>query len=307
MKHCYYWPYILRTVQPLNGRSFRTEHHGALIRLENGGVACIHPWPELGDLPLGEQLESLRSGGRTPLIDAAIECAMLDGKARHEGRSLFENRKIPESHWLAMDGDVPESVMADGFRTVKLKGGPDFSLLSRKIQEWSECGFRLRIDMNESVHLSAFLGFWRSLSKQAIAAVELVEDPVLWEKQSWETLRRAGVKIAVDRDGDGRWREGDVRVYKPACQKLSSRPAGCRFFVTSYMDHAIGQFWAAWNAARASGSQSMLTCGLMTHRCFEPDDFFERIGTEGSALLAPDGTGLGFDELLKKLPWKKLI
>ncbi len=306
MKHCFYWPYVLQTVQSLNAQSSRTDHHGALIRLEHGGVACIHPWPELGDSPLSEQLKIFKSGGRTRLTDAAIECAMIDGKARHEGRSLFQNLKIPESHWLVMDGDNPELVKNAGFKTVKLKGGPDLSLLSRKIRKWGECGFQVRLDMNESVSLEAFLEFWNSLSEQSISVIELVEDPVSWDEKSWQTLRAARVKIAVDREATDRWQEGDVRVYKPACEGALSNPTNHQFFVTSYMDHAIGQMWAAWNAANTLGNEAMLNCGLMTHRCFEPDDFIATIETDGPVLLAPEGTGLGFDDLLEKLPWKKL-
>jgi hypothetical protein len=34
--------------------------------------------------------------------------------------------------------------------------------------------------------------------------------------------------------------------------------------------------------------------------------FIEAIATEGARLLPPSGTGLGFDDLLSRLPWKKL-
>ncbi len=307
MKHCFYWKYSLRSVQPLNAQSSRTEHEGALIRLKNGGVGCIHPWPELGDLPLSEQLRILVNGGRTPLTDAAVECAEMDGVARTNGLSLFAS-PIPESHFLAMDGDDPEFVKSQGFRTVKLKGGPDLSALSKKIQKWGESGFQLRIDMNESVELDGFLSFWKSLDEQSISAIELVEDPVVWSEFAWGKLRKEEVQIAVDRDAENRLRKGDIRVFKPACQENRS-PQQYRYFVTSYMDHAIGQMWAAFYSTGTNAAYEgdhVLTCGLMTHRCFEPDDFFERIETKGPILQAPEGTGLGFDDLLEKLPWKKL-
>jgi O-succinylbenzoate synthase len=73
--------------------------------------------------------------------------------------------------------------------------------------------------------------------------------------------------------------------------------------VTSYMDHAIGQMFAAQFAA-AHGVTNV--CGLFTHVLYEPDPFFERVRAEGPRLLAPEGTGIGFDDLLESLPWKTL-
>ncbi|MCK5922271.1 MAG: hypothetical protein KAG66_15105, partial [Methylococcales bacterium] len=185
---------------------------------------------------------------------------------------------------------------------------PDFAGLKKKISLWMSSGFRIRIDMNESVPGSDFLDFWKSLTEEQVAAIELIEDPCEWDDPSWAQIRSEGVRIAVDRDAPNRLRAGDVEVYKPASQK-SRNPIAQKFFVTSYMDHAIGQMWATFIAAKSLkefGSDRLLTCGLMTHRCFEPDVFFGSIETKGPILQAPEGTGLGFDDLLEKLPWKKL-
>jgi len=47
-------------------------------------------------------------------------------------------------------------------------------------------------------------------------------------------------------------------------------------------------------------------CGLMTHVLYEPDAFFERVERDGARLLPPRGTGLGFDDLLERLPWTSI-
>lgn len=308
MSRVFYWKYTLRSAQPLNAQSSRTEHDGALIRLENGGVGCIHPWPELGDLPLSEQLKILQEGGETPLICEALKCALIDGGMRsNRGKSLFIH-PIPESHWLAGKCDEPSDVKKEGFTTVKIKGSSDLVELKKRVERWTLEGFRIRIDMNESVGLRDFLRFWEELDTKTVDSIELVEDPISWNAKTWEVLRNAGVKIAIDMSNEQEWNAKDIRVIKPARDGgsfLGHRP----FFVTSYMDHAIGQMWAALMASEYRdhhGKETVLTCGLMTHRCFEPDDFFERIETKGSILQAPEGTGLGFDDLLDKLPWKKL-
>ena len=352
----YHWDYSLRSATPLNSQSSRTDHEGTLIRLESGGVGCIHPWPELGDLPLAKQLQMLKSGEESSLIRSALECAKTDGKAREQGRSLFEH-SIPESHWLAQTGDDPSVVKEAGFETVKLKGSPDLLDLKTQICLWLDAEFKIRIDMNESVELREFLGFWKDLDETVTDAIELVEDPVPWKEEHWNELRDAGVKIAVDRDPEQRMRANDILVVKPArdsgqtelhtpdeksCEsevasidnRRAETPAAkpllkgeatsianrsytfdpCQpgknpFFVTSYMDHAIGQMWAAWKASEymeSWGGDTVLTCGLQTHHCFESNEFFERIQTKGPVLFPPEGTGLGFDDLLEKLPWKKL-
>ena len=38
----------------------------------------------------------------------------------------------------------------------------------------------------------------------------------------------------------------------------------------------------------------------------EENEFSERLGQVGPKFRSPGGTGLGFDDLLEKLPWKRL-
>jgi O-succinylbenzoate synthase len=49
-----------------------------------------------------------------------------------------------------------------------------------------------------------------------------------------------------------------------------------------------------------------LRCGLFTHVLYEPNEFIEAIRCDGARLLPPSGTGIGFDGLLERLPWKRL-
>ncbi len=305
MSPIHYWRYTLRSSAGLNAVSERREHEGALLR-RGGGYGCLHPWPELGDSVLDEQLASLARGGSTPLIEGALRCAAADDRARSEGRSLFEH-PIPESHWSALPGDKPGEARAAGFDRVKIKIGRDPDGEREEIRTWGEAGFLLRLDANESFDGAAFLAFWEALGSLR-ERIEWVEDAISWEEKSWENLRRAGVPLAVDREAAGRFRSGDIAVVKPA-RTAWLPPAPAPYLVTSCMDHALGQMWAAAEASRllagAEGGR-LLTCGLMTHRCFEPDPFFEQIRSEGPRLLAPGGTGLGFDDLLEGLPWTPL-
>ncbi len=305
MSAVHFWRYTLRSVSALNPVSARTEHEGALLRVGEG-YGCLHPWPELGDAILSEQLDLLASGRSTPLIDQALRCAERDGTSRRAGYSLFTN-PVPESHWLAMPGDHPETVRAEGFDCVKLKIGRDPKTDLDRSRKWAGAGFHLRFDANEKLSFPDFLRFWEALGDLR-GQVDLVEDPIPWDLETWAQLGEFGVPVAVDRESQSRFKEGNIAVIKPALSEWLP-PGQSRFLVTSYMDHALGQIWAAAEASRlAAGSEGgrLLTCGLMTHRCFESDPFFERIRCEGSRLLSPGGTGLGFDDLLKDLPWKRL-
>jgi O-succinylbenzoate synthase len=78
--------------------------------------------------------------------------------------------------------------------------------------------------------------------------------------------------------------------------------------LTSAMDHALGQMFAAYEAAVAlAEGQALDFCGLCTEHLFEKDEFFERVNSNGGFLEADrSGGGLGFGEVLEALPWRRL-
>lgn len=79
--------------------------------------------------------------------------------------------------------------------------------------------------------------------------------------------------------------------------------------MTSAMDHALGQMFAAYEAATAMASgQALDYCGLCTEHLFEKDEFFERVSSFGGVLEADrSGGGLGFGDVLENLPWRRLV
>jgi O-succinylbenzoate synthase len=274
----WFWRYELRPRRALSALAGAGAREGALIR-DGDGFADVHPWPELGDEPLGEQLARLARGETTSLTRRSLAFAKLDGAARREGRSLFDGLTIPKSHW---PGDDPP----DDFDTVKLKS---IERIPDRV--------RLRIDFNATLRPEEFVYIADALPKER---VDFVEDPCPYDGATWSALRQTtGLRFALDR---GLATEGvDVLVVKPAVQEM---PAGDHdVVVTSYMDHPVGQFFAAYVAAT---NQVNDRCGLFTHVLFEPDDFIERVRSDGARLLAPEGSGVGFDDLLERLPWKTL-
>jgi O-succinylbenzoate synthase len=130
--------------------------------------------------------------------------------------------------------------------------------------------------------------------------VDFVEDPCPYDPDVWTALReQTGLRLALDRTVAD---EGvDVLVIKPALQDVPR--TGKEIVITSYMDHPVGQLHAAAIAARCATSSR---CGLVTHVLFEPNDFSQRLRLDGARLVPPGGTGIGFDDLLERVPWKKL-
>jgi O-succinylbenzoate synthase len=252
---------------------------GVLLRVDDG-FADIHPWPELGDAPLDEQLGRLARGETTRLTARSMVMAAEDGAARREGRSLFEGLTVPQSHWPAAAGEVPPA-----FDTIKVKM-PGSELPARG---------RLRLDFNATLTAAEFL-----LLELPAERIDFVEDPCPYEGSTWRELQsRSGLRLALDREVAT---EGvDVLVVKPAVQTVPKTET--EIVVTSYMDHPIGQLHAAVVAARSATSSR---CGLVTHLLFEPDAFNERLTLDGARLVPPGGSGIGFDELLDRLPWMRL-
>src|SRR6476659_4640671 len=72
-----FWRYELTPKRRLSAVADAGPRRGALIRVD-GGYADIHPWPELGDLPLDEQLALLARGETPSLTASSLEVASID-------------------------------------------------------------------------------------------------------------------------------------------------------------------------------------------------------------------------------------
>lgn len=275
----FYSPYELRPKRPLS--AIAGPRRGALLRAGDG-FADVHPWPELGDAPIDEQLARLARGETTPLTEASLEFAGIDAAARRAGRNVFDGLTIPPSHWPGAD-PPPQ------FDTVKLK---TLDVIPDRV--------RLRIDFNARLTADEFVRVAATLPRERI---DFVEDPCPYDEATWAELReRTGLRLALDMErGDKPPHSIDVLVIKPAYQEIPCDDA--EIVVTSYMDHPLGQLCAAYAAATA---RITTTCGLVTHVLYEPDAFIERMRIDGTRLVPPGGTGFGFDDLLEALPWRRL-
>jgi len=309
--------YRLKAHGMLNAVSRRREFEGVLIRID-GGFGCIHPWPELGDPPLEKCLADLAGERRWPIVRRAVRCAEYDRVARIYDHSLFEEMEVPQSHATLVKCDAAELARAvqAGFTTIKLKAGrnpeAEIRFLDAMTSEFP--ALKWRLDFNETLESAEAAGFLLGLAAATRTAIDFAEDPCPYSDTTWRSLRRqTKVPLAVDREATPLSSAAQVMVIKPAIDEPFSLGEAAirhnqRVVFTSYMDHPLGQTFAAWEAARLElqfpGRVGL--CGLQTHHLFEPDAFAEMLGPWSPVFKVPDGNGLGFDGLLEELPWLRL-
>jgi len=222
---------------------------------------------------------------------------------------VFGEKLPPPSHLSLPDGvdfGWIEEKFTDGFQIFKLKGRTDIAkTAARALELIAHFGahLKLRIDFNECLDSRAFREFIGLLGERS-KQLDFVEDPVPYDGAIWKVMsEETGVELAVDRASESA-REGyAIRVAKPAWEpRLEVQRS--RVVFTSAMDHPLGQLFAAAEAANYAGEVD--ECGLLTHWLFDPDEFLEALEVRDRRLVPPAGTGLGFDELLDALPWRKL-
>ena len=308
--------YRLKARGLLNAVSRRREFEGALIQID-GGFGCLHPWPELGDPTLEKCLADLAGERRWPIVRRAVRCAEYDRVARQFEHSLFEEMDVPESHATLTKRTAAEVALAveAGFTTIKLKAGSDptdeAKFLDAMAAEFP--ALKWRLDFNESLEPVEAADFLLGLTEKSRKAIDFVEDPCPYAPSSWNELhRQTGVRLAIDREASPLGSAAQVMVIKPAIDEpfLLAEAAlrhNQRVVLTSYMDHPLGQTFAAWEAARLELQFPGLVdlCGLQTHPLFEADAFSEMLGPWSPAFQVPEGLGLGFDDLLEALPWTR--
>lgn len=316
----YFWEYQLHSETALNSASVRRSFPGALIRC-GAGVGCLHPWPEFGDQPIEEQLKLLQAGTPTSLARIALQCAAADGAARQAGVSLFDGLDIPASHysWSFGHASAPQidRLLAEGWPALKAKGFANWGETRRFLDACEHAtrgsGLRFRVDFNGCLTPGDFHRFIEFMPLRVYRALDFVEDPYPYETSAWlDSRARWEVPLALDKG----WREAfegfDFVVIKPArrdWRAVAARHPGKPLVLTSAMDHPIGQMYAAWQAALARAELGGLVglCGLCTEHLFTGDPFLERVISPGGRLM-PDraGGGLGFGDLIEKLPWRRL-
>lgn len=100
-----YAPYGLEANHSLSVTSSTLKREGALLKVafDSGmvGYADCHAWPELGDLPIKQQLAHLTQGELTPLTRCALEFASIDAQYRSQSKNVLMHQRVPNSHFFS--------------------------------------------------------------------------------------------------------------------------------------------------------------------------------------------------------------
>jgi len=306
--------YTLKSRTSLNAATSSQEFEGALLRIDTptgSGFANIHPWPTLGDPSLDQCLQKIDA---TPLGQQALHCANLDRKARSANRSLFEALTPPTSHRTlpSFDHQIIEESLSLGFNTVKVKVGHNWKNENQRLlqlfQDFPKLNWRL--DFNHLATATDILSFRKAFSNHQEHKIDFIEDPFPITQADWAHFQKQNdLPFASDNPTNAKEAQhAQWRIIKPAKQDSEQELKKAAehqqlTIITSYMDHPLGQSYAAYQATQ---NKILEDCGLVTHQLFEPNEFTEILGPESPQFTPSKGTGLGFDELLESLPWKKL-
>lgn len=323
-------PYTLIARAPLSGRAQNRERHGALLKVETQdgvGFSDLHPWTELGDASLVQELQRLRDGRPMVLGSRALEIASLDRQARSQAQSAFFCLgDVPESHRLIALTDLSANELSQvalaGFKTLKIKIGVDLSGELAQLTKLAPAlaPFRLRLDANAQLTAKTYLDWIARLPIDLVSSIEFVEDPVAVDRPAqWsQVIAESKVPLAIDRATEAELQslKSSWLILKPAAQQpakimSSAKARHARVAVTSYLDHPLGQVAAALETARLLQSANEVSqligiCGFSSHLSYEVNAFSEALRFQGPRFLPPEGTGLGFDRLLGALPWRPL-
>jgi O-succinylbenzoate synthase len=240
------------------------------------GYADLHPWPEYGEAPLDQQLESLLHGKWSTTLQKTLWFAATDAKARRQNRNLLAGLDLPKTH---------------GFDVVKIKM-PPIKPLPKNVG--------LRIDFNGALTRAQFEEWWQKLSGEERGRIELIEDPY----PTQESCQVPSHLLFSDWVVNSNW---PGIIVKPAREFIV--PTGQPIVFTHTLNHPIGQAGAIWEAARFFKNYPKLKrmCGfpLVESKVFAP---FNQLWNRQDATLKPaPGAGFGFDAALRDLPWEKIL
>lgn len=288
----------------LNRRSPQTSVEGFLIH-SAGGYGCVQAWPMFGHATLDEHWQALEQRVSLPLMERALLCARLDGEARAAGKSWWTQGSVPSSHATITDLDDHALPLSDGgFTHAKLKAAvAEMDSLIAWADRYPQC--RLRLDFNEMPSADEMDQWLVQLPQRVRGRIDWIEDPFPFDETQWSAwAKHSGIGLAVDRAFSGATANAAGKmIWKPAWQELPPVVKVESVVVTSAMDHPVGQAWAAYCAAQAGVTN---VCGLRTDHLFAPDAFLERMGHWCAAWPTLSGTGMGFDDLLEKIPWTRI-
>ncbi len=304
-----------------DGALFKIQWSGDLI-----GYGDLFPWPEFGDDPLERQLEQLKKGRISRLMEQTIWLAKKDAQFRKDKVSGLVNTATIKNHLVIPDfTKLSDVILQDykkqGFTTLKLKVGRDIDQECKWIEKIvrKHPYFTFRLDFNAVPDSNPFQRMLGRLSPSVKNRIEYVEDPFPYDYKNWMEVSKL-MPLALDFEFDKvDWDEikgsppFKVLIIKPARNDVQrhleiAQKYKLRFVVTSSMDHPVGMAHAMLVAGEVKKlyPAKLLECGGLSQHVYWPNEFTKEMVIKGPCLVQIKGHGIGFDELFKKTEWVAL-
>jgi len=258
---------------------------GALLKY-NFGYACLQPWPTLGDENLQYHLNSIQDGTFTEMVQAALKCCEIDGRARRSKINLFDSLSFPKYHQTLNCFDDLNIQMPnfDEFTHVKIKCNNDIKNIFEIIKALYKNSI-IRLDFNSCLTVEEFLEFISLLDSDHKTKIDFIEDPIPYDAHLWDNIQnKSGLDLALDRGPIDAVSGYRTRIWKPNI--TASEPKSFPLCITHNMDHELGMRYATYRAATSKYTSSIHGTGHFDS--------------------SQNGTGLGMDEYLENLHWEIL-
>lgn len=288
------------------------------------GYADLHPWPELGDLSLDEQLQDLKKGRISTQLEQSIWCAAQDSKLREAKKNIFEVGSRVANNYTLSDyksapGGILDEIKKADFKTIKMKAGLNLEEEAAFVARMAAAQFKVRLDFNSVLTWQSFHRFLGLLTPRAKLAIEYIEDPFPFDPESWKKANEL-IPLALDREVKRiKWDDYSSEVpfryliLKPAQDDVDRTIQKTIHFrlkvaVTSYMDHTVGALHALGVAMKLQKDfPSMMTeAGCLTHNLFQLDEFSAAVNTSGPFFQKTQGYGIGLEKELNSVLWQDL-
>ena len=309
---------ISKHQNPLSSTSHARQ--GALIKFtfssDRIGYADCHTWPELGDLPLKQQLNLLARNEFTSITRNALEFAKIDSESRLQGKPVLNLNEYPQSHFLithlqVLTIDHLQHISQQGYTHIKLKMGAcleqeENCLLSL----FKHSDLKLRLDFNEKLDFKTFRNFLNRI-QHLHQKIDFIEDPFPYRAEEWKTIQNDGWILACDRQIAQAYHKPEVAqvlIIKPALDPFNEwhNWKDQTPIVTSYLGHPLGQMAAAYVASQID-PKCGLVHGLLSHHVYQPNPFSQSLNWNSPQFTIPPGIGFGFGKELEEMEWVPLI
>ena len=177
---------------------------------------------------------------------------------------------------------------------------------------------KVRLDFNCRISRDKFTNWLEKNLAWLKPHLDFIEDPFVYEPREWMRIQENfGIDLALDLAADVLAVKAEgarVVIIKPAIidpREVLKAFAGDdrRFVFTHYMDFPIGQMsaYAEAQSLMAEEGSRIAVCGLQHHDVYEGFTFQDTIRNDGPFIVPPEGTGLGFDQLLERQDWTHIL